>query len=86
MIKYLKKISSLRSYNTMDILDSLARLNNSKYVPVGNAFNYVEENYPHINLYMDDNKHPSPNVWLNPVSLWESICPRINCYKTKNLF
>lgn len=59
---YLKKISSLRSYNTMDILDSLARLNNSKYVPVGNAFNYVEENYPHINLYMDDNKHPSPNA------------------------
>ena len=59
---YLKKISSLRSYNTMDILDSLARLNNSKYVPVGNAFSYVEKNHPNINLYMDDHKHPSPNA------------------------
>ena len=30
--------------------------------PVGNAFEYIENNYPNINLYMDDNKHPSPNA------------------------
>ena len=46
----------------MQILDSLSKLNNAKYVPVGNAFDYVEKNHPNINLYMDDNKHPSPNA------------------------
>ncbi len=59
---YLKKISSLKPSNTMQILDSLSKLNNAKYVPVGNAFEYVEKNHPHINLFMDDNKHPSPNA------------------------
>ena len=57
---YLKKISSLRSYNTMDILDSLARLNNSKYVPVGNAFNYVEKSSKYKSIWMTI--HPSPNA------------------------
>jgi hypothetical protein len=46
----------------MTLLDSLARLNNATYVPVGNAFDFVEKNHPEINLYMDDNKHPSPNA------------------------
>ena len=59
---YLKKISSQKSSNTMQVLDSLSKLSNAKYVPVGNAFDYLEKNHPYINLYMDDNKHPSPNA------------------------
>ena len=59
---YLKNISNGTGTNTMSILDSLAKINNTTYVPVGNAFEYVEKNYPEINLYMDDNKHPSPNA------------------------
>jgi len=59
---YLKDISKNRKPNTMGILDSLAKINNAVYIPVGNAFNYIENNYPNINLYMDDNKHPSPNA------------------------
>ena len=59
---YLKKISSLKLSNTMQILDSLSRINDVTYVPVGNAFDYIEKNHPYINLYMDDNKHPSPNA------------------------
>ncbi len=59
---YLKDISKGKSSNTMYRLDSLATLNNATYVPVGNAFEYVEKNHPEINLYMDDNKHPSPNA------------------------
>ena len=59
---YLKKISLKKSSNTMQVLDSLSKLNNAKYVPVGNAFDYIEKNHPYINLYMDDNKHPSPNA------------------------
>ena len=46
----------------MGILDSLAKINNAVYIPVGDAFNYIENNYPEINLYGDDNKHPSPNA------------------------
>ena len=46
----------------MDILDSLSRINKATYIPVGNAFRYVEQNYPEINLYMDDDKHPSSNA------------------------
>ena len=49
-ISLLKKISSLKPSNTMQILDSLSKLNNAKYVPVGNAFEY-RKNHPHINLY-----------------------------------
>lgn len=59
---YLKRISESKSSNTMERLDSLAQMNNAIYVPVGNAFEYVEKNYKEINLYMDDNKHPSPNA------------------------
>tara|TARA_B110000483_G_C18057727_1_gene489060 strand:- start:162 stop:956 length:795 start_codon:yes stop_codon:yes gene_type:complete len=59
---YLKEISKKRTSNTMDILDSLSRINNATYIPVGNAFRYVEQNYPEINLYMDDDKHPSSNA------------------------
>ena len=58
----LKNISPLRYSNTMQILDSLSILNNAVYIPVGNAFKYLENNFPQINLYMDDNKHPSPNA------------------------
>ena len=59
---YLKDISKNKKSNTMEILDSLSRVYKAIYVPVGNAFKYVEENHPEINLYMDDNKHPSPNA------------------------
>lgn len=59
---YLKDISKNKKSNTMEILDSISRLNQAIYVPVGNAFKYLEESYPEINLYMDDNKHPSPNA------------------------
>lgn len=59
---YLKDISKNKKSNTMEILDSLSRVNQAIYVPVGNAFKYIEESYPEINLYMDDNKHPSPNA------------------------
>ena len=59
---YLKDISKNKKSNTMKILDSLSRINRAIYVPVGNAFKYIEENYPEINLYMDDDKHPSPNA------------------------
>ncbi len=59
---FLKKISSSKNSNTMNRLDSLAKINNAIYVPVGDAFKYMEDNYPEINLYMDDNKHPSPNA------------------------
>ena len=43
---YLKDISKNKKSNTMEILDSISRLNLAIYVPVGNAFNYIEENYP----------------------------------------
>ena len=59
---YLKNISSQKPSKTMQILDSLSRINDVTYVPVGNAFDYIEKNHPYINLYMDDNKHPSPNA------------------------
>jgi hypothetical protein len=59
---YLKDISKNKKSNTMEILDSISRVNQAIYVPVGNAFKYLEESYPEINLYMDDNKHPSPNA------------------------
>ena len=59
---YLKEISKNKKSNTMEILDSISSVNQAIYVPVGNAFKYVEESYPEINLYMDDNKHPSPNA------------------------
>ena len=59
---YLKDISKNKKSNTMEILDSISRLYQAIYVPVGNAFKYLEESYPEINLYMDDNKHPSPNA------------------------
>ena len=59
---YLKDISKNKKLNTMEILDSISRLNQAIYVPVGNAFKFIEESYPEINLYMDDNKHPSPNA------------------------
>ncbi len=59
---YLRNISSNSNSNTMSRLDSIAKTNKAIYVPVGNAFKYAEDNYPEINLYMDDNKHPSPNA------------------------
>ncbi len=43
---YLKDISKNRKSNTMFILDSLAKINNAVYIPVGNAFNYIENNFP----------------------------------------
>ena len=58
---YLKNISSKRHSNTMQILDSLSNINEITYVPVGEAFKYIENSYSSFNLYMDDNKHPSPN-------------------------
>ena len=59
---WLKEISSYEQSSTMARLDSLASLNNATYIPVGDAFDFVEKNYPEIHLYMDDNKHPSPNA------------------------
>ena len=59
---YLKDISKNRTSNTMEVLDSLSTINNAIYIPVGDAFQYVEKNHPEINLYMDDNKHPSSNA------------------------
>ena len=59
---YLKNISKKRKSNTMEILDSLSRINQATYIPVGNAFQYIEQNYPNIQLYMDDQKHPSSNA------------------------
>ena len=59
---YLEGISSQQTQTTMAILDSLADLNQAKYVPVGEAFKHMERNHSAINLYMDDNKHPSPNA------------------------
>ena len=59
---YLKDISKNRNSNTMFKLDSLASSFNATYVPAGNAISYAEENYPELDLYMDDQKHPSPNA------------------------
>ena len=58
---YLKKISSQRRSNTMQILDSISETNDVTYVPVGEAFQYIENSNSDFDLYMDDNKHPSPN-------------------------
>ncbi len=58
----LKQISILSNYNTMDRLDSLANINSAIYIPVGNAFDYIEKNHPEFNLYMEDKKHPSANA------------------------
>ena len=57
----LKEISQKSNRNTMSILDSLSKVNNAVYVPVGNAFKLAESKYPALDLFMDDNKHPSPN-------------------------
>ena len=59
---FLKNISQTRNTNTLQLLDSLSVVNEAVYVPVGNAFSYIENNNPEINLYMDDQKHPSPNA------------------------
>ena len=58
----LKKTSILSNSNTMKRLDSLAKIYKATYVPVGNAFDYIEKNHPEFNLYMDDQKHPSTNA------------------------
>ena len=58
---YLKKISSQRHSNTMQVLDSISDVNDVTYVPVGEAFKYIENINTDFDLYMDDNKHPSPN-------------------------
>ena len=58
---YLKKISSQRHSNTMQVLDSISDVNDATYVPVGEAFKYIENINTGFDLYMDDNKHPSPN-------------------------
>lgn len=34
--------------------------NDGSVAPVGMAFKYVNDNYPEINLYVEDNSHPSP--------------------------
>mgnify|MGYP001160120607 CR=1 FL=1 len=58
----LKKTSKFSNSNTMKRLDSLAKVYKATYVPVGNAFDYVEKNHPEFKLYMDDQKHPSANA------------------------
>ncbi len=75
---YLKEISKNKKSNTMEILDSLSRVYKAIYVPVGNAFKYVEENHPEINLYMDDNKHPSPNATYLAACVFYSMITREN--------
>ena len=45
----------------MQILDSISDVNDITYIPVGEAFNYIENSNSDFDLYMDDNKHPSPN-------------------------
>ena len=53
--------SSKRHSNTMQVLDSISDVNDVTYVPVGEAFKYIENINTDFDLYMDDNKHPSPN-------------------------
>ena len=70
---YLQNVSKSRKHNTMELLDSLSKLNSAVYVPVGNAFSYIEKNNPEIKLYMDDNKHPSPNATYLSACVFYSI-------------
>lgn len=59
---YLKKLSTNKNSNTMLKLDSIANLLKATYVPVGDAISIIEEKHPEFDLYMDDEKHPSPNT------------------------
>ncbi|MBM77338.1 MAG: hypothetical protein CL846_02545 [Crocinitomicaceae bacterium] len=75
----LKDLSQNKKRNTMSILDSLASINNAIYVPVGNAFELAERKYPELDLFMDDNKHPSPNGTYLAACVFYSMLTKESC-------
>jgi hypothetical protein len=75
----LKEISQNTGRNTMSILDSLAKVNNATYIPVGNAFQLAESKYPELDLFMDDNKHPTPNGTYLAACVFYSILSKQSC-------
>ncbi len=77
--KMLKELSKKTNRNTMSILDSLASINDATYVPVGNAFELAESKYPELDLFMDDNKHPSPNGTYLAACVFYSMLSKESC-------
>ena len=75
----LKEISQRSNSNTMSILDSLSQVNDAIYVPVGNAFKLAESKYPELDLFMDDNKHPSPNGTYLAACVFYSMLSKQSC-------
>ena len=62
-----------------------SKLNNLRLIPAGQAFLYINKNFPNINLYTEDLRHPSKEgTYLAALMVFTSLSnksPIGNTYK-----